>query len=193
MNKQPSKESLKDKVKGIFGLGPPRPPSKQSESKQSEFIITTDIIKVRRRDLWACSYTQTHHSFDIFFHIMFRIASRSWILIFFVRSSTRIAVWATGFAWWTMYVVLPKQKSLRRWVCDVIFLIQQYMFSSVFVNICMCTCSSACSGGSMESRGGHAVSRAATWGQTCCPTAAEGHYTGTGLWTQHTSKYKMLI
>ncbi|XP_070827126.1 tuberin isoform X1 [Chaetodon trifascialis] len=45
MNKQPSKESLKDKVKGIFGLGPPRPPSKQSETKPSEFIITTDIIK----------------------------------------------------------------------------------------------------------------------------------------------------
>nr|XP_061792196.1 tuberin-like [Nerophis lumbriciformis] len=45
MNKQPSKESLKDKVKGIFGLGPPRPPSKQSDHKPSEFIITTDIIK----------------------------------------------------------------------------------------------------------------------------------------------------
>ncbi|KAF7659568.1 hypothetical protein LDENG_00296600 [Lucifuga dentata] len=45
MNKQPSKESLKDKMKGIFGLGPPRPPSKQSETKPSEFIITADIIK----------------------------------------------------------------------------------------------------------------------------------------------------
>uniref|UniRef100_A0A3Q1K6B2 Tuberin n=1 Tax=Anabas testudineus TaxID=64144 RepID=A0A3Q1K6B2_ANATE len=45
MNKQPSKESLKDKVKGIFGLGPPRPPSKQSENKPSEFIITGEIIK----------------------------------------------------------------------------------------------------------------------------------------------------
>ncbi|KAM4584959.1 tuberin isoform 3-T5 [Odontesthes bonariensis] len=45
MNKQPSKESLKDKVKGIFGLGTPRPPSKQSDTKLSEFIITTDIIK----------------------------------------------------------------------------------------------------------------------------------------------------
>uniref|UniRef100_A0A3P8T141 Tuberin n=1 Tax=Amphiprion percula TaxID=161767 RepID=A0A3P8T141_AMPPE len=45
MNKQPSKESLKDKVKGIFGLGPPRPPSKQSDAKPSELIITTDIIK----------------------------------------------------------------------------------------------------------------------------------------------------
>ncbi|XP_028258003.1 tuberin isoform X3 [Parambassis ranga] len=45
MNKQPSKESLKDKVKGIFGLGPPRPPSKQSDAKPSEFIITSDIIK----------------------------------------------------------------------------------------------------------------------------------------------------
>ncbi|XP_022063904.2 tuberin isoform X2 [Acanthochromis polyacanthus] len=45
MNKQPSKESLKDKVKGIFGLGPPRPPSKPSDTKPSELIITTDIIK----------------------------------------------------------------------------------------------------------------------------------------------------
>ncbi|XP_069576618.1 tuberin isoform X1 [Brachyistius frenatus] len=45
MNKQPSKESLKDKVKGIFGLGPPRPPSKQSDARISEFIITSDIIR----------------------------------------------------------------------------------------------------------------------------------------------------
>ncbi|XP_076003983.1 tuberin isoform X2 [Genypterus blacodes] len=45
MNKQPSKESLKDKVKGIFGLGPQRLPSKQSDTKPSEFIITTDILK----------------------------------------------------------------------------------------------------------------------------------------------------
>ncbi len=47
MNKQPSKESLKDRVKGIFGLGPPRPHSKQTESKLSEFIITLDILMVR--------------------------------------------------------------------------------------------------------------------------------------------------
>ncbi|XP_061576653.1 tuberin isoform X4 [Cololabis saira] len=45
MNKQPSKESLKDKVKGIFGLGPPRPPSKSTDAKPSEFIITNDILK----------------------------------------------------------------------------------------------------------------------------------------------------
>ncbi|XP_068448418.1 tuberin isoform X1 [Clinocottus analis] len=50
MNKQPSKESLKDKVKGIFGLGPPRPPSKQSDARPSEFIITTDIIKELQPD-----------------------------------------------------------------------------------------------------------------------------------------------
>uniref|UniRef100_A0A672H7J8 Tuberin n=1 Tax=Salarias fasciatus TaxID=181472 RepID=A0A672H7J8_SALFA len=50
MNKQPSKESLKDKVKGIFGLGPPRPPSKQSDSKPSEFIITADILKELQHD-----------------------------------------------------------------------------------------------------------------------------------------------
>uniref|UniRef100_A0A672J971 TSC complex subunit 2 n=1 Tax=Salarias fasciatus TaxID=181472 RepID=A0A672J971_SALFA len=46
----PSKESLKDKVKGIFGLGPPRPPSKQSDSKPSEFIITADILKELQHD-----------------------------------------------------------------------------------------------------------------------------------------------
>ncbi|KAG7281917.1 hypothetical protein CRUP_002975 [Coryphaenoides rupestris] len=45
MNKQPNKESLKDKVKGIFGIGPPRPPNKQNESKPSEFIINHDILK----------------------------------------------------------------------------------------------------------------------------------------------------
>ncbi|MCJ8748152.1 hypothetical protein PDJAM_G00161780 [Pangasius djambal] len=44
MNKQPSKESLKDKLKGVFGLTP-RIPTKQSESKTSEFIITYDILK----------------------------------------------------------------------------------------------------------------------------------------------------
>lgn len=49
MNKQQSKESLKDKVKGILGLGGPRPPSKQSDFKPSEFIITTDIIRVCKR------------------------------------------------------------------------------------------------------------------------------------------------
>lgn len=54
MNKQSSKESLRDKVKGIFGLGPPRPPSKQSDSKSSELIITSDIIKVRRAKQKPC-------------------------------------------------------------------------------------------------------------------------------------------
>uniref|UniRef100_A0A9J8A793 Tuberin n=1 Tax=Cyprinus carpio carpio TaxID=630221 RepID=A0A9J8A793_CYPCA len=44
MNKQPSKESLRDRVKGIFGLGSTRPHSKQTESKPSEFIITLDIL-----------------------------------------------------------------------------------------------------------------------------------------------------
>uniref|UniRef100_A0AAR2K774 Tuberin n=1 Tax=Pygocentrus nattereri TaxID=42514 RepID=A0AAR2K774_PYGNA len=45
MNKQPSKESLKERLKGVFGLGQPRLPSKQTESKPSEFIITYDILK----------------------------------------------------------------------------------------------------------------------------------------------------
>ncbi|XP_047659419.1 tuberin isoform X2 [Tachysurus fulvidraco] len=44
MNKQPSKESLRDKLKGVFGLAP-RIPTKQTESKPSEFIITHDILK----------------------------------------------------------------------------------------------------------------------------------------------------
>uniref|UniRef100_A0A3Q1EQ57 Uncharacterized protein n=1 Tax=Acanthochromis polyacanthus TaxID=80966 RepID=A0A3Q1EQ57_9TELE len=45
MKKQPSKESLKDKVKGIFGLGPPWLPSKKSDTKPSEFIIMTEMMK----------------------------------------------------------------------------------------------------------------------------------------------------
>ncbi|KAL2087013.1 hypothetical protein ACEWY4_018072 [Coilia grayii] len=45
MNKQPSKESLKDKVKGIFGLRSTHIPTKPSEPKPSEFIITLDILK----------------------------------------------------------------------------------------------------------------------------------------------------
>ena len=49
MNKQPSKESLKDKVKGMLGLGPTRISTKPTEAKPSEFIITLDILKV-----WSC-------------------------------------------------------------------------------------------------------------------------------------------
>lgn len=37
----------------------------------------------------------------------------------------------------------------------------------------------------MEKCGRHADSRAATRGQTCCPAAAQGHYTGAGIKTQH--------
>lgn len=48
MNKQQSKESLKDKVKGMFGLGTTRPTSKQCDITPPEFIITSDIIKVSR-------------------------------------------------------------------------------------------------------------------------------------------------
>lgn len=47
MNKQPSKESLRERVKGIFGIGTTRPHSKQTESKPSELIITLDILMVR--------------------------------------------------------------------------------------------------------------------------------------------------
>lgn len=66
MNKQPSKESLKDKVKGIFGLGPQRPPSKQSDTKPSEFIITTDIIKVRKRDPASIRVSEHTNPFELF-------------------------------------------------------------------------------------------------------------------------------
>ncbi|KAL1004888.1 hypothetical protein UPYG_G00051850 [Umbra pygmaea] len=45
MTKQPGKETLKEKVKGIFGLGNPRLTSKQPEHRPSEFIITQDILK----------------------------------------------------------------------------------------------------------------------------------------------------
>ncbi|XP_013884014.1 tuberin [Austrofundulus limnaeus] len=45
MNKQQSKETLKDKVKGIFGLGTPRPQIKSCDPKLPEFIITAEIIK----------------------------------------------------------------------------------------------------------------------------------------------------
>ncbi|TNN26173.1 Tuberin [Liparis tanakae] len=38
-------EALQPVESPVFGLGPPRPPSKQSETRPSEFIITTDIIK----------------------------------------------------------------------------------------------------------------------------------------------------
>ncbi|XP_044046243.1 tuberin isoform X2 [Siniperca chuatsi] len=66
MNKQPSKESLRDKVKGIFGLGPPRPPSKQSENKLSEFIITTDIIKELHPDCGLSNRVRTmNHVCDL--------------------------------------------------------------------------------------------------------------------------------
>lgn len=47
MNKQPSKESLRDKLRGVFSFGPTRPHSKQTESKPSEFIITLDVLMVR--------------------------------------------------------------------------------------------------------------------------------------------------
>lgn len=46
MNKQPGKESVKDKVKAIFGLGTPRISTKPTEPKPSEFIITLDVLKV---------------------------------------------------------------------------------------------------------------------------------------------------
>uniref|UniRef100_A0A1A8ITX1 Tuberin n=1 Tax=Nothobranchius kuhntae TaxID=321403 RepID=A0A1A8ITX1_NOTKU len=45
MNKQQSKESLKEKVKGIFGLGTSRPQTKPCDNKLPEFIITPELIK----------------------------------------------------------------------------------------------------------------------------------------------------
>uniref|UniRef100_A0A8C7XD26 Tuberin n=1 Tax=Oryzias sinensis TaxID=183150 RepID=A0A8C7XD26_9TELE len=66
MNKQQSKESLKDKVKGILGLGGPRPPSKQSDLKPSEFIITTDIIRELHPDCGLSNRVRTmNHICDL--------------------------------------------------------------------------------------------------------------------------------
>lgn len=59
MKKQPSKESLKNKVMGIFGLGTPRLPGKQSETKPSEVIITTDIIKELQPDCGLSNHVHT--------------------------------------------------------------------------------------------------------------------------------------
>lgn len=126
MNKQPSKESLKDKVKGIFGLGTPRPQSKQSDAKPSEFIITTDIIKVRRKD-WPIHTNSTTHFFP---HRVLHFDSSSF---FFFRSSTRTVVWATGFVCWTTYVSLPKQRSLKTWV-------EGYHISDTVVHAVVCVC-----------------------------------------------------
>lgn len=113
MNKQPSKESLKDKVKGIFGLGPPRPPSKQTDTKPSEFIITTDIIKVHSRE-------QTCHAYMKYLPVMLFIVLFHGLPFFFFfvffRSSTQTVVWAIAFAWWTTSVILQKLRNLRRWV-----------------------------------------------------------------------------
>ncbi|XP_024115248.1 tuberin isoform X3 [Oryzias melastigma] len=66
MNKPQSKESLKDKVKGILGLGGPRPPSKQSDFKPSEFIITTDIIRELHPDCGLSNRVRTmNHICDL--------------------------------------------------------------------------------------------------------------------------------
>lgn len=63
MNKQPSKESLRDRVKGIFGLGPTRPHSKQTESKPSEYIITLDILMELAPELGL------HHRIKVINHV----------------------------------------------------------------------------------------------------------------------------
>lgn len=108
------------------------------------------------------------------------------------RSSTQIAVWATVFALWTTSVSLPKWKSLRRWVCwlrSIFVVVWWTVRSLLYLLKSECICCSACSGGCMEKCGRHADSRAATRGQTCCPAAAQGHYTGAGIKTQHTHRH----
>lgn len=187
MNKQPSKESLKDKVKGIFGLGTQRPPNKQSDTKPSEFIITADIIKVCRSD-WVSVHVHWMSLIPFPAHLsLFDVFSA---LVCF-RSSTQIAVWATVFALWTTSVSLPKWKSLRRWVCwrrSIFVVVWWTVRSLLYLLKSECICCPACSGGCMEKCGRHADSRAATRGQTCCPAAAQGHYTGAGIKAQHTRR-----
>lgn len=75
MNKQSSKESLKDKVKGIFGLGTSRPPNKQSDSRSSEFIITSDIIKVCREKTHTCK----QNFYFIYLRMMFYVLIVVWL------------------------------------------------------------------------------------------------------------------
>lgn len=103
MNKQPSKESLRDRVKGIFGLGTPRPHSKQTENKPSEFIITLDILMVRDAptehfctSLWPCVS-----------HIISLIPS--------FRSSLRTVASTTGSKSSTRCATSPNPRSSRRW------------------------------------------------------------------------------
>lgn len=70
MNKQQNKESLKDKVKGILGLGTPRPQIKSCDPKLPEFIITSEIIKVK-----FCFHSVGHCPFT---HLCSDIPAQTW-------------------------------------------------------------------------------------------------------------------
>lgn len=182
MNKQPSKESLKDKVKGIFGLGPPRPPSKQSDTKPSEFIITTDIIKVCGETLHVHTHARTHTQ-----------ANSPYLSCF-----CGLTLHLFNFQELHPDCGLSNRVRMMNHVCD---LAKTKKFEEVSMHrVSHCETAahtirflcktvrthayvSARSGGCMESCGGHADSRAATWGPTCCTTAAEGHYTGAGRYS----------
>ena len=106
MNKQPSKESLKDKVKGIFGIGPQRPPTKQTDNKPSEFIINHNILKVSDRVITVMDSCKPHHvgyrglQQPVLFH---RTCIRNVGSGIASRSSTKCAIW-------------PNPRSLRRCV-----------------------------------------------------------------------------
>lgn len=81
-------------------------------------------------------------------HLYMLIHTQTWVFshrvlhpvmaLMFFRSSTQTAVSATVFAWWTMCVILPKRKNLRRWDCS------RCDISDTAVHIIFCVCQNLC-------------------------------------------------